>query len=431
MMLSPSIIGAGIAGLVVPIATWIVLSTRKPKAPGVVQTYSKGAPLLLMLVAVGTIATGIHLIVSGPGENSVAVHWITVALAFIAGLAALVGIYFYGKYALVADEDSVAIYHPFRGTHVLTHQNIVDVEDFRLRGTKYFVVTYRDGNRARKIQIDPVRFDVTQFFDKRAANQRFTYSGTARLGTDTKKHGLVITPETTLFGNRFYPVTEGIGFIAAGVNELADSFETWRRTWDGGGEEGRFFHGDFEQLLASMEPLDRSQTAFVQTANPQWTAVFSNDSTAGQGSDGSVAAKRLRCDYVQASIGFASENPATGFGAKAGWLFYYTMPSFPYGVNMYVQVSDQGNHRVKWQFDHSAAFMPFEDLASYEKRRIVDRFSPQMVIDYCRAVGIDPYNEEFYSGPIFVVENSAAKKNVEPQSLSYAQAQDRVGAHRL
>jgi hypothetical protein len=44
--------------------------------------------------------------------------------------------------------------------------------------------------------------------------------------------------------------------------------------------------------------------------------------------------------------------------------------------------------------------LPFEKPEYYQARRVRDRFTDAMLEEYCRALGIDLFNENFY-GPRF------------------------------
>jgi hypothetical protein len=59
----------------------------------------------------------------------------------------------------------------------------------------------------------------------------------------------------------------------------------------------------------------------------------------------------------------------------------------------YLHVMDEGG---RWSFQQTGEPQPFEDLAAYQRRRIRDRFTPEMLETYCEALGIRPFDEDFY-----------------------------------
>jgi hypothetical protein len=49
-----------------------------------------------------------------------------------------------------------------------------------------------------------------------------------------------------------------------------------------------------------------------------------------------------------------------------------------------------------WTFDEDGEVQPFEEPENYERRRIRDRFTSEMLERYCRALGIELNQAEFY-----------------------------------
>ena len=59
----------------------------------------------------------------------------------------------------------------------------------------------------------------------------------------------------------------------------------------------------------------------------------------------------------------------------------------------WISLSRQGLR--KWDFYNKGEPFDFEDTSVYEKRRIVDRFTPELMLQYAQKLGIDPYNIDF------------------------------------
>jgi hypothetical protein len=49
-----------------------------------------------------------------------------------------------------------------------------------------------------------------------------------------------------------------------------------------------------------------------------------------------------------------------------------------------------------WEFVAQGEVQPYEQTENYGKRRIVDRFTPEMLESYCAALGIELFNAGFY-----------------------------------
>lgn len=51
----------------------------------------------------------------------------------------------------------------------------------------------------------------------------------------------------------------------------------------------------------------------------------------------------------------------------------------------------------RWAFDDVGQPLPFEDVARYRRRRTVDRFSAETLVEYCAALALRPFDEDFYA----------------------------------
>jgi hypothetical protein len=79
-----------------------------------------------------------------------------------------------------------------------------------------------------------------------------------------------------------------------------------------------------------------------------------------------------------------------------------------------------------WRFDLSGAAQPFEVNASYTAKRIVDRFTPEMLSNYCAAIGIRPFDESFYVGEGVLLSRQTEFQNP-VRELSLADARHEIG----
>jgi hypothetical protein len=50
----------------------------------------------------------------------------------------------------------------------------------------------------------------------------------------------------------------------------------------------------------------------------------------------------------------------------------------------------------RWSFETFGTELPFEEKAKYAERKSKDRFTPEMLERYAQAVGVDPFNADFY-----------------------------------
>ena len=65
---------------------------------------------------------------------------------------------------------------------------------------------------------------------------------------------------------------------------------------------------------------------------------------------------------------------------------------------------------------------PFEDVAAYQRQRVRDRLTSDMLAAYCRVFGIRPFDEEFYGPAGQLVENVGVTAKVRTETLQQARA---------
>jgi hypothetical protein len=66
---------------------------------------------------------------------------------------------------------------------------------------------------------------------------------------------------------------------------------------------------------------------------------------------------------------------------------------------------------------------PFEDTKAYAARRVRDRFTSEMLARYSAALGLRPFDDDFYLDDARLIESSAAlPKGAKSMSLEEAQA---------
>jgi hypothetical protein len=70
----------------------------------------------------------------------------------------------------------------------------------------------------------------------------------------------------------------------------------------------------------------------------------------------------------------------------------------------------------RYHFNLAGTPQEFEDLSAYESRRVSDRFTPQMLTEYCSALGVDPWSDDFYPGPSALV---VSQITAPPGALSF------------
>ena len=78
------------------------------------------------------------------------------------------------------------------------------------------------------------------------------------------------------------------------------------------------------------------------------------------------------------------------------------------------------NNPGKWYFEVRGEVQPYENLEAYTNRRRTQRLTDDMLLDYTAAVGLHPWDENFYTTPSYLITNT------EPPLLSYTLEQART-----
>ena len=66
------------------------------------------------------------------------------------------------------------------------------------------------------------------------------------------------------------------------------------------------------------------------------------------------------------------------------------------------------NDSSGWEFETDGTIQPYEETESYSKRRLVDRFTPEMLEGYCAALGIRLFDEDFFGGQCLASQQKTA-----------------------
>lgn len=211
----------------------------------------------------------------------------------------------------------------------------------------------------------------------------------------------------SLLDNTLAPLTFNWGFLEAPVDAVRDAYVRWQR---------RILHSvkvrgidlPLVHALGALQPLDMgSERVLFLTTKGQWTACFDNGAMGGNPSTfvGELA-QRLKCRGIACGcIPNAPPRPGGEGGTWGAVKFTLFAPERRALLNIERSISainDVGG----WQFNSIGTVQSFEDVERYSARRIAHRFTPEMLEAYCRALGVDPFDEAFYGGPGFVTHSA-------------------------
>ncbi|MEK6702008.1 MAG: hypothetical protein AABZ53_07085 [Planctomycetota bacterium] len=208
-----------------------------------------------------------------------------------------------------------------------------------------------------------------------------------------------------LFNGELQPITNEIGFLECDEVKAHEAYVAWIGPIMA--QHGRRLsvekvEGDFRTRLLKLLPLtsvQRRRELFLPTQSG-WTAYFDNG---WRGTDAfsavSYLAELLGCRGIKAvSVDDTMAKPLPGRGGRYGAtiLEMYT----PLGPDRQVlniarsiyAVNDGG----KWRFDAGGPPFDFENESHFNAKRVKDRFTPEILDDYLRHLGIEFFSEAFY-----------------------------------
>ncbi len=209
----------------------------------------------------------------------------------------------------------------------------------------------------------------------------------------------------SLLYERLAPLTFSIGFLNCSLGKVQEAFIRWSRQ-NYKSIEYKEVPLSIEQALEDLQPFTAIPRRWLLVpTNSEWVAYFDNGA---RGPDPvsfvCYLADQLACRGVIATCVPNTLTEATGtkrglYGAVQFELFAPHKTDF---LN-YERTVSAANDGGKWRFDAIGTVQSFEDTAAYKKRRVADRFTPEMLKNYCHALGIRVDSPEFYHSPAVLV----------------------------
>jgi len=207
-----------------------------------------------------------------------------------------------------------------------------------------------------------------------------------------------------LLDNKLAPLTFSWGFLEAPVEAVNNSYVSWQKKILQSCKV-EAINLSLADALRKLEPLDTgSQRVLFLSTKSNWTACFDNGAKGGNPSTfvGELA-ERLKCRGVACGAvpNTLTKSDRGKLGTWGAVKFTLFAPEPRQRLNIDRSVSVINDVRG-WKFDSLGTVQPFEQVERYGAKRIAERFTPEMLEAYCRALGIELFDENFYGGPGFV-----------------------------
>jgi len=220
----------------------------------------------------------------------------------------------------------------------------------------------------------------------------------------------------TLLDERYAPITSAMGFIEAPLDRVWRALAGWRRQLriDTETEE---LDEPFPQALRRLEPLTTHAhpRELVIETSPSWTLYVSNSLRGTDPAPVAVLAEFLACRSVYVvTTPHTADAPGVREGRFGGLQFRLFGPR-PNPILNHVRSIDLIYDGDRWVFDIAGEPQPFEHPDRYKARRLRDRFTSEMLEEYCRALGIEVFDPSFYGSRAVLVRTAV---DLPPAALS-------------
>jgi hypothetical protein len=212
--------------------------------------------------------------------------------------------------------------------------------------------------------------------------------------------------EPDLFLKHYAPVTTHLIFVDVDASIFAQELFLWRKDLADNfygfptKVTKEFCKGALIEKFAFWLPVaSRTTKIMMSKTQSNWMVVFDNKVIGNSGdteSPVSVISRRLKLKYV--SVNFTKDIIPTQVGSTQFAIVDHSQEP--------VKIRSLAAHKEsRWEWHEHGDPLPFEELEAYSFKKIKDRLTFDMVERYCRHLGIDLFDPDFYEGDAYIVNN--------------------------
>jgi hypothetical protein len=231
-----------------------------------------------------------------------------------------------------------------------------------------------------------------------------------------------------LLDNRFAPITFAWGFLEIPFAQAVNEAVSWTKSIFTK-VDTQHFEKPLADALGSLEPLiTPPRKKLLLSTKSNWVAYFDNGIQGGDPS-GFVGylSERLKCRGLAVTCipDTLTNKDKEKKGAYRAVRFELYAPEKREWLNLersIAAVNDYG----KWTFKTTGSVQPFEKIERYKERAVKDRFTAELLEEYCAALGIRLFDQDFYgpSGTLIEIGDPLPSGLV---AISLAEARKRIG----
>ena len=200
-----------------------------------------------------------------------------------------------------------------------------------------------------------------------------------------------------LLHRKYAPVTDAWGFLAVDFDRAISFFASWLAQIRS--LRPNPFQASLDDALKELGGQNRLRVLVASTQS-EWVAVFADRKDAYH-SEVAHPSAAIPCRGLHVMCVETTYDPRTKVG-EFGAVAFQTLADHPTDFLNIERTVQAGYYDVGWEFHADGPVLPFEQVARYRARRIRDRFTPEMLEEYARALGIRLFDAAFY-GPRFVL----------------------------
>jgi hypothetical protein len=231
----------------------------------------------------------------------------------------------------------------------------------------------------------------------------------------------------TLLENRFAPLTYSLGFLETAFQPLVNETIAWQRSIFSQ-VEVRPIDASLSEALALLEPLITPPRKFLLlSTKSNWVASFDNGINGGDPSSFvGYMSERLKCRGLAVTCipPRPDDDARDDAGSSAVCLVLYA-PEAREWLNIERSISTENDYG-EWTFKATGSVQPFEKTERYQAREVKDRFTADMLEEYCAALGIRLFDQDSY-GPKGVLVTIGDPLPPEFVPIPLAEARRRLG----
>lgn len=233
----------------------------------------------------------------------------------------------------------------------------------------------------------------------------------------------------SLLENRYAPLTFSWGFLKVPVDEVKEKLFNWRKSLSSS-VSVESINDTLPHSLLKLPPLTiPPQRELILSTHSPWTAYFDNGARGGEPQNTvSYLCFLLKCHGLAVSCipntipQNAGQSSKGVYGALHFILFAPEKREF-LNYERSIAITNDGG---KWIFTLSGTPQSFELTNTYKKKKVIDRFTPEILTEYSAALGINLFDPDFYDsvGYLFTCVNPNSPCFV---SWSLEEAQRKLG----